>query len=227
MLERARSDLGDESGTTLVELLVGMAMGMIVLAGLTMVLIVVVRGNARVDARVEATDNARIAIVRIIEELHSACTAHGVAPVLESSTANKLVFQHAAGVEASTEVAPKTTESVIEYNPATKSLTQTDRNAGIPQPSRVLLANVGPATGKQGIFTYFEYVGGEELEAVPAAGAGIGTRAKNVILVNVALAADPRSSPVADAGAAATVQNSATLRLTPPSSSGTEAKPCE
>src|ERR1700755_3407497 len=115
MLGPVPDNLGDESGTTLVELLVGMAMGMIVLGGLTMVLIVVVRGNARVDARVEATDNARIAVVRITEELHSACTAHGAAPVQESSTANKLVFKHAAGAEASLEVAPKTTESVIEY----------------------------------------------------------------------------------------------------------------
>jgi Tfp pilus assembly protein PilW len=226
MLGPVPSNLGDESGTTLVELLVGMAMGMIVLGGLTMVLIVVVRGNARVDARVEATDNARIAVVRITEELHSACTEHGIAPILESSTANKLVFKHAGGAEASTEVAPKTTESVIEYIPATESLTQTDRTGALLEPPRVLLTNVAPAPGKAGIFSYFEYVGREELEAVSAS-TPIGNRAKNVILVNVALTASPRSSPVADAGAAATVQNSATLRLTPPSSSGTEAKPCE
>ena len=50
----------DERGTTMVELLVGMAMGMIVLGGLSMTIIVVLHGSARVSARVEATHNARI-----------------------------------------------------------------------------------------------------------------------------------------------------------------------
>jgi Tfp pilus assembly protein PilW len=228
MLGRAPVDIDDESGTTIVELLVGMAMGMIVLAGLSMVLIVVLHGNARVDARIEATDNARIAVTRIMEELHSACTAHGVAPIEETSNANKLVFDHAAGAEAAAEVSPEKTESVITYNPGTETLTQTDRTAGRPEPPRTLLSDVAPATGTPGIFTYSEYVGGEELEPLPATATGqIGLRANNVILVGVALTASPRSSAVADSGAAATVQNSATLRLTPPSSSGTEAKPCE
>lgn len=229
MLGRAPVDFDDESGTTIVELLVGMAMGMIVLAGLSMVLIVVLHGNARVDARIEATDNARIAITRVMEELHSACTAHGVAPVKESSNANKLVFEHAAGAEAATEVSPKKIETVIAYNPTAETLTQTDRTDGLPvTPPRILLSDVAPAIGNLGIFSYSEYVGVEELAPLPATTTGpIGPRANNVILVGVALTASPRSSPVADPGAAATVQNSATLRLTPPSSSGTEAKPCE
>jgi hypothetical protein len=229
MLGRGPVDIEDESGTTIVELLVGMAMGMIVLAGLSMVLIVVLHGNARVDARVEATDNARIAITRVMEELHSACIAHGVAPVEETSNANKLVFLHAAGAQAATEVSPKKTETVIAYNPTAETLTETDLTEGLPEtPARILLSDVSPASGKVGIFTYSEYVGAEELTPLPATTTTpIGARANNVILVGVALTASPRSSPVADAGAAATVQNSATLRLTPPSSSGTEAKPCE
>jgi Tfp pilus assembly protein PilW len=88
---RRRIELRDEEGTTLVELLVGMGMGMVVLAGLAMVMIVTLHGNARVDARVEATDNARVVMTRIIEELHSACVKPMATPVKEGSTRNTLI----------------------------------------------------------------------------------------------------------------------------------------
>ncbi|HVX32674.1 MAG TPA: hypothetical protein VHA80_05975 [Solirubrobacterales bacterium] len=216
MLIRDDIHLRDEDGTTMVELLVGMAMGMIVLAGLTMTLIVVLHGNARVDARVEATDNARLAVTRIIEELHSACTTHGVAPIQGSSTANDLVFTRASA-GAANEVDPKTIETSIAYDTATRTLTQTDSGS---EP-RVLLTNVLPA-GREGIFSYSAY--GAPIEAATEIGRKL---AETVILVNVALTAGPRTTPVADAGAAATVQDSATLRLTPPSSNGTDTQPCE
>jgi hypothetical protein len=222
LLGRGDIDLADESGTTMVELLVGLAMGMIVLVGLTMTLIVVLHGNARVDARVEATDNARIAVTRIIEELHSACTSHNDIPIKGESTANRLVFTRAApGAATDSEVEP--IETIIAYGSGI--LTQTDYTltAGVRSNpiSRILLSNVAPA-GRQGVFTYSPY-GGVPMEAISE----LGKAAEEVILVNVALTASPRSTPVADAGAAASVQDSATLRLTPPSSNETEAQPCD
>jgi Tfp pilus assembly protein PilW len=73
MLRDRLPDPQDEEGTSMVEVMVGLAMGMVVLAGLAMLLIVVMRGNARISARSEASDNARVTMTRIMEELHSAC----------------------------------------------------------------------------------------------------------------------------------------------------------
>jgi hypothetical protein len=48
------------------------------------------------------------------------------------------------------------------------------------------------------------------------------------VVVKVALTASPRSTPVADAGSDATVRDSATLRLTPPSfNQAVSAPPCQ
>ncbi len=223
----------DERGTTMVELLVGMAMGMVVLAGLSMMIVVVLHGNARVDARVEATDNARVTVTRIMEELHSACVSPQIAPVQEKSSGNSLIFWHAAAGET-TAVEPIPVKSKITYGGGT--LTQTDyAQTGGTSPNwvfattgseRKLLTNVGPAPGNSAVFSYYKYENGSLVKLTASELSK--TEAEAVIVVKVALTASPKSTPVADAGAAATVEDSATLRLTPPSfNEGASALPCQ
>jgi Tfp pilus assembly protein PilW len=229
--------LDDESGTTMVELLVGMAMGMVVLVGLTMTIIAVMHGTSRVDARVEATDNARLTVTRITEELHSACTSAQIAPVREGSNELQLIFWHAAPGQASAPV-PVPVKSKIVYS--NRTLTQTDfaktggtspnwtfegegENHGLGS-TRTLLTNVEPdASGA--VFSYAKFVGGAPATAtVPLTK----TEAEATIEVKIALTASPKSSPVADKGSSATVKDSATLRLTPPSyEAGASALPCQ
>jgi hypothetical protein len=219
--------LSDERGTTMVELLVGMAMGMVVLVGLSMTIITVLHGTSRVDARVEATDNARIAVTRIMEELHSACISPQIAPVREDSTGTSLIFWHAAAGEAN-EVEPTPVKSVIAYSNGTLSQTDYAQVGGTtpnwafegeggthgPGSTRILLTNVGPPPGSNSVFAYETYESGS-LE--PLSDAGLSkAEAEATIVVKVALTASPRTSPVADNGSAATVRDSATLRLTPP-----------
>jgi hypothetical protein len=240
MLGRDRIKLGDESGTTMVELLVGLAMGMVVMVGLTTMLILVLHGNARVDARVEATDNARITVTRIMEELHSACTTHEIVPVKAGSTGTVLAFSHAVGTPGGEAIEPEPVESVLTYSSATQTLTQvdykkiggTDLNPVFEEhksgmgTSRILLTKVSPGGPNGELFSYYSY-GPNGPASVSASPELSPLNASSVILVNVALTAGPRSTPVADAGAAATVRDSATLRLTPPSSTGTDAQPCD
>jgi Tfp pilus assembly protein PilW len=233
MLGRESIDIRDERGSSMVELLVGLAMGMIVLVGLTMTIIVTLHGTSRVDARVEATDNARVAVTRIMEELHSACVSPQIAPVQEKSSGNSLIFWHAAAGQT-TAVEPLPVKSKITYSGGT--LTQTDyAQTGGTSPNwvfsttgseRRLLSNVAPAAGSSVPFSYYKYESGSLVRL--AAAELSKTEAEAVIVVKVALAASPRSTPVADAGAAATVQDSATLRLTPPSfNEGASALPCQ
>jgi len=219
--------LDDEAGTTMIELIVGLAMGMVVLVGLTMTIIVVMHGTARVDARVEATDNARTVVTAITEELHSACTSVQITPVRAGSNAETLIFWHAAPAEGNA-VAPRPVKTKIVYSQGT--LTQTDyAQVGGSSPNwtfegeggdtgpgktRTLLTNVAPGSPEGKVFTYYRDENGAPIVLGPTLTA---PTAEQTILVNVALTASPRSSPVADNGSTATVSDTATFLLTPPS----------
>ncbi len=208
----------------MIEVMVGLAMGMVVLAGLSMLLIVVLHGSARIGARAEASDNARVAMTRILEELHSACAKAATAPVQSSSQDNKLVFTTAYGVPAGANAAPVTTE--IEYSPTARTLTET-RAGGKP---RILLSNVSQAKNPkkpEELAPVFVYENPTSPFTSPKGKETLGLNSEKTILVQVAFKASPKSEPVADAGAATEITNYATLRLTPPTYRGETAKPCE
>ena len=228
----ARGKLSDERGTTIIELMVGLMAGMIIITALTTVIIVTLHGSARVSARVEATQRARITLTRIMEDLHSACVAPQMTPVQEASTGTSLSFLHAKASEASA-VAPTPVKSVISYENGV--LTQADYTAtggtapdwvyeGQPS-TRQLLTDVKPVAAGGPVFRYYKYSNGSLVE-IPATTA-IGTEADLAIQVQVAFSADPERVRVADTNADATIQGSAPLRLTPPSfNQGAVSLPC-
>jgi Tfp pilus assembly protein PilW len=222
MLKRLES-LGEERGTTLVELTVAMAAGIIVMATLSLVIVIVLHGSARVSARVEATQSARIAVTRIIEQLHSACVAPKAAPVLEQSTGTNLRFIHAVGSQT-TQVAPVPTKTEIKYSGGT--LTQYDYAGTGYYPNTTysgtatattLATRVAPIAPSSAVFTYFGSSNGALTEVVPGSGGLTNAQASSVIEVRVGLNASPKSAPVADAGSATAIRDSSQLRLTPPS----------
>lgn len=220
----------DESGTTLVELMVAIMTGLVILSALTMVILTTLHGSARVTARVEATQRARIALVRLMEELHSACVTPEVAPVKKDSTGNLLRFIHQTG----SGVQPIPVYSIVSFSAGT--LTQQDyavtgtapnwgQGAAIGSP-QTLLTHVTPTPPASSIFSYYRYENGaisKTAQKTPLEE----TEAELTVGVHAALTAAPEHTPVADAGASAAVQNAATLRLTPPSfNEGSPSKPC-
>jgi hypothetical protein len=226
--------VANEDGTTLVELMVGMAIGMVVLSALTVVIVVSLRSSARVSARVEATQRARVVLTRIMEELHSACVAPQIAPVREKSTGTSLGFVHATGAEGAA-VAPKPTLSVISLEHGVLSQSDYPSTGGTSPTwsfaetgtTRQLLTDVGPVSPSSSIFSYYQYVNGTPSET-PLGTPLSAESAAVTVEVHVAFTADPTSTPVADAGADASVQDSAALRLTPPSfNEGATALPCQ
>jgi len=224
----------DERGTTMVELLVGLAIGMTILSALTLVVVVTMHGSARVSARVEATQNGRIVLTRITEELHSACIYPKFTPIQAGSTGTSLRFVHAASGEGAS-VAPTPVLSQITLNEGT--LTQYDYAVAggttpnwtfseTPSSTRQLMTGVAPIPGSSAIFTYYSYSSGSlsELSASPSLSASDATLTINV---RIALNAEPRTTPVKDAGANSNIQDSAVLRLTPPSfNESATALPC-
>ena len=223
---RDRVRLCDEEGTTLVELLVGMGMGMVVLAGLATLLIVTLHGSARVDARVEATDNASVVMTRIIAELHSACVEPTVAPVQPGSSETTLKFKHGTYGSTSGGAAAAVGEPAILSEIAYTNGTLRQKDPGTSSVPRILLSNVSPISSTEPVFSYWKYQAGS---VVPQSHAGLTEiEADETILVKIAFKVSPKSEPVRDAGAATAIRNSATLRLTPPSYSETAAAlPCE
>jgi Tfp pilus assembly protein PilW len=222
--ERRSIDLADEEGTSMVEVMVGLAMGMVVLAGLSMLLIVTMRGSARIGARAEASDNARVTMTRIMEELHSACVTPATAPVQSTSTPTTLIFKRGTyGGAAVANESAITTE--IAY--AGGKLVEKDTLSSGTSTKRTLLSGVSPIESDGSIFNYENptVTGGSPFK-IPVGGS-LSTNATNTILVRVAFQASPKSEPVADAGAATEIRNSATLRLTPPTYRGETARPCE
>ncbi|HEY1853733.1 MAG TPA: hypothetical protein VGG40_04035 [Solirubrobacterales bacterium] len=229
--------LKDERGTTLVELMVGLAAGLVVLAALSMVLIVAMRATARVGARVDATQRARVAMTQIIEEMHSACVEPKMAPVLSSSNKTKLVFVHASSGTASA-VAPTPVKTEIRLNGETLEQRDVPWVRGIAPnwewneaspTTRQLLTKVGPPTSGGPIFTYYVYSNGVLEAFTPSTTSSLGTEtAEKVVQVQVALNAQPTNQPVNDPGSDATVQDRAVFRLTPPTfSESAPALPCQ
>jgi len=232
---RGRPDIREERGSTMIEVLVSVATGMVVLAGLTMVIVVTMHGSARVSARVEATQTSRIAVARVMEQLHSACVAPKIAPVRSGSSGSAVRFFRAGAEEASAvEPVPTLTEVRLEG----ESLTQTEYEVTGVAPSwietstllsgpRTLVTGVSPVTPGGAVFTYYGYQEGALTQVLPSPTLTTG-QAATVVEVRLALTATPKSnSPVSDAGAPASIQDSAVLALTPPSfNESANALPC-
>jgi len=227
---RARINLADQRGTTLVEMLVALASGLVVVSALTALIITTLHGSARVTARVHATERARIVLTRMMEELHSSCIMPEIAPIQKASTGNSLEFVHQIG----SAVAPTPIISVISFSGGT--LSQQDYNATGASPSwtrssaiggpLTLLTSVSPISPSSSIFSYYRYSGGT-ISTTPLA-TPLESEAALTVEVRAALTAAPETTPVKDANASASVQNSATLRLTPPSfNEGSPARPCQ
>ena len=89
-----------ERGFTLVELLVGIAAGMVVASALFTILDVTLHQTTRTFSRVDATQRARTALDAIENEMHSACVQNKVVPIIEGSSASSVSFwsQYGNGV---------------------------------------------------------------------------------------------------------------------------------
>jgi len=92
--------LRDERGFTLVELLVATMTGLIVSFAAFAILDVSLSQSTRIADRVSADQRGRIAMEKIMLELHSSCVAPKTTPVEPNSTANELLIVSERGNQA-------------------------------------------------------------------------------------------------------------------------------
>lgn len=161
--------VSDDRGTTLIELMVAMMAGLIVIGALFAILEVSLRQSTNLVDKVQADQTGRIAMTKVVDELHSACIAPSFAPIQPGSTTNELIFISSYSSAAEITSAEK---HKIEYNSAAQTLTDgIYKSEGGSWPnftypasatSKVLLANnvsIVKRTKEEGIFTYYKYSG--------------------------------------------------------------------
>lgn len=221
----------DESGMTLVELVVATAAGVVVMTGVTLTMIVTLRETNRVANHVEANQRARITMTKIINQLHSACVAPQITPVQEESTGTLLSFLHQSGsAVAPTPVLSKisltgTTLSQSDY-PATGGAAPKWTFALTPSSTVQLMTGVSAISESIPLFRYFAYSNGH-VSATPLA-TPLNLNASSAVQVNVAFKATPLKTVAGDANAETAIQNAALLRLTPPAYNPASANlPCQ
>jgi prepilin-type N-terminal cleavage/methylation domain-containing protein len=164
-MARLRDRLREEDGFSLTELLAAMSVGAIVLWALMTIFVNGVQGSLRVSDRVEAAQNARLAIDRIVTVLDSqTCLGSGLPPLVDG-TSNQATVIADLGDATFT---PR--QYRFTYDPSTKQITEQVWNGtgtppsvtytGAPNSTRVLATNVVPiqiAGVDQPIFRYFKF----------------------------------------------------------------------
>lgn len=208
-----------QDGFTLIELLVAMALGLIVLFALTQIFIVTIDQSRRTFTRVDATRQARIALAKIENELHSACTdGPQAAPVQTGADGNDLDFLSYTGTAASpTPVWHQITLASGTLTDYSYGVTGTAPNWGRATnytSSNVLLSNV-VQNGSTPPFQYFAYASfagtdGNTYWTIPD-----GTNPNPV--TGAAMAAAPLATPLTDAGSNSTVEVMINLLVGPTS----------
>jgi Tfp pilus assembly protein PilW len=213
-----RLNLKDESGMTLVELLVATAAGVVVMFGIVTAFIVTMRETDRVAAHVDANQRSRTVMYKVIDELHSACIAAQIAPVQSGSSGTSLNFIHQAGSAVSpTPVLSKislsgTTLSQSDYA-STGGSAPSWTFSGTPSSTVQLMTGVSPTSGSS-IFSYYAYSNGQ-VSSTPLATPLGSTDAAKTVQVSVAFKVAPTTTPIVDPNAPTAVEDSALLRFTP------------
>jgi prepilin-type N-terminal cleavage/methylation domain-containing protein len=192
----------DESGFTFMEMLVTMAAGTIVTSIVVMITSVALHNQDRIARRVDANQRGRPVMTRMIQELHSACVAPRIAPILSggtsgaTSTGSSISFLSQPG----SAVSPTPDKHVITLSGTTLSESVYPAISGTaPGPwtfsptaslTRQLLTNVTAPSGV--MFRYFAFVNGQlSTTSLPTSPSLSATDAAHTAIVSISFASSP------------------------------------
>ncbi|HEY2714881.1 MAG TPA: hypothetical protein VGI73_01520 [Solirubrobacterales bacterium] len=233
LLRRLRQiRLRDERGLTLAEMVVAMGAGGVVLMGTTVMVLGTMHATTKVDKRVEATQNSRIVLTKLIDELNSSCVMPKMAPVQQQSTSTVLRFVHGSG----SAVTPTPTLSVVRLQGTTLMQEDFALREGVapnwvfeeakPVAVTQLMTGVTQISATNPPFRYYPYstTTGATSETALSTPLSIAS-AQTVIQVGVALRVAPSGS--SDETVPAHIEDSASLRLTAASYQAVPSLPCQ
>jgi type II secretory pathway pseudopilin PulG len=223
-----------EEGFTLVELLVGIAISLVTLSVIAMMVTAATHSQDLVVKRVAANQRIRPVLTRIVDELHSACVAPRIVPVLgddatNGSTATRISFLSLVGDD----VTPLPDKHVI-YLSGGDLWEDVYRGTGGASPrwtfsatadpvlSRRLLTNVSAPSGV--MFRYYRFQSGVLNLNAPLASAPLrAADAAFVVYVTINLTAAPAGgTSTQDPNSPITISDAVDLRLQPASQVATQ-----
>jgi type II secretory pathway pseudopilin PulG len=211
----------DERGFTIVELLVSLISVVAVLTAVTMIATVAVHNQDRIAKRVDANQRGRPVVTRIVNELHSACVAPRITPIVGDGTVNGSTPTSIAFLSKSgSQVSPTPDKHVITLSGTTLSESVYPATGGAapvwtfsttPSSTRQLLTNVSAPSGV--MFGYYDFQNGQ-LSTTPLATPLSATSASRTAYVTLALTAAPTGGASRlDSKSPVTFTNSVDLRL--------------
>jgi prepilin-type N-terminal cleavage/methylation domain-containing protein len=120
-----RSSSNGEAGFTLIEMLVSMATALLITFAAFGLLQLVTEQSSRATDYLQTTQLGNQAMSHIVDELHSACYATGISPILYGSSGSTLLFQTAYGTKAEP-TAAQVQEHEIKWEAASGKLVDTE-----------------------------------------------------------------------------------------------------
>jgi prepilin-type N-terminal cleavage/methylation domain-containing protein len=230
----ARGRLASERGFTMIELLVSLIAGGIISTASLYTVIVSLHFSSNYQDRIDSNQQGRVAMVRVMQVLDSACVAAQVPPVVAGSTATKLVVysnqSDASTIEPNLVTIQLTGGALTMGTQAWSSGAYPNYSFSGTTANFTLLPHAVQATlngsGSQPVFQYYGYSAGGVLSTTPYAVPLSGANAATTAEVTVAFQALPTDN-WNSAGRGANFNDSAVLRLTPASGDSTASNaPC-
>ncbi len=227
--------LHGEHGVTLVEMLVAMLTGLVVVSAAFAILEVSLHQSTRIADRVSADQRGRLALEKIMLELHSACIASGVNPIQENSSGTRLKFLSesgssepffTSGVKHEIYLSGTTLKDAIyQSNGGNEAKGWKFPAEGSPTSTSTLLTNVyAPTTGY--MFEYFKYTASALTTALSTTTPLKLEEANAATKVNVNLTVAPESGDTR-LSRPVSLSGTAVLRLTPATETSAPNLPCE
>ncbi len=222
--------LRHEGGFTLTELLVSMLAATAIFTAIVMMTTTALRNQDRISRRVDAGSRVRPVMTHIVQELHSACVAQHVAPVIgtattgqNASTGTQISFlsmsgsavtptpeQHVISLDGSGNLRESVYTATAGSQPGPWTFSTTPKAPG----TTTLLTNVSaPAAG---LFQYFDFVNGA-LDTNPSTVPLSATDAARTSVIKITMVSAPgrgnRGISSWDPNSPLVVSDSADLRL--------------
>lgn len=217
-----------EHGFTLVEMLVTLVTGIVIVLAAFSILDVSLRQSSRISERVETDQRARLAMEKILLELHSSCLVSVTNAVLPESNGTNIKFISQQGSEAYFTTVTKHEISLTGGKLTDASYVSEPSANGAwkfnstPTRTQTLLTNVSQS-GATPVFQYFRYTGGN-LSTTPQSVGLTTAEAEATAEVTVSFTTAPTTGEE-NTGRAVELADTAVLRFDPASAAGGN-EPC-